>query len=363
MSKSTIFEAMRLLFYPLALIYAIISSLRNLFFKIGLLSERSFHLPIIGVGNLSTGGTGKSPHVLYLSALLNNEKQVAVLSRGYGRRSKGYREINVGDSVRVAGDEPLQYKTLMPHLLVAVCENRAEGIEQLLSHHHPSLIFLDDSFQHRYVKPGLNLMLTDFNSLFYNDHILPAGNLREIRSGAKRADAVIVSKTNALPNLVEFEKIDKHIRRYGVKNVFFSYMRYCEFMDSVNGVQMKLSELKHKKVMVVAGIAKPQPFIDFIQFHAGEVKTELYGDHHAFTAGDLNRLTKNFDMFTADQTEGAVIITTRKDFMRLNSPELAHLLKRLPVMILDIEICFHTFGQQAFDHYILNYVKKNSRIR
>ncbi|HQK98036.1 MAG TPA: tetraacyldisaccharide 4'-kinase [Bacteroidia bacterium] len=363
MSKSSIFEAMRILFYPLALVYAIITSLRNLFFNVGLLRERSFPLPIIGVGNLSTGGTGKSPHVIYLAALLKDDKKVAVLSRGYGRRSKGYREVNVADSVGLTGDEPLQYKTLYPELTVAVCEKRVDGIEMLMKEKHPEVILLDDSFQHRYVKPGLNLMLTDYNDLFYNDHILPAGNLREVRRGVKRADAVIVSKTNPLPNLQEFEKIDRKIRRYGVQEVFFSYMRYREYVESGNGERMALSELKNKKVMVVAGIANPQPLIDFLQMHSDKVEIEKYGDHHAFTAGDLTALTKKFDMFAAARKEGAVIITTRKDYMRLNSAELAHLLKRLPVVILDIEICFHTFGQQKFDHYILNYVKKNSGIR
>jgi tetraacyldisaccharide 4'-kinase len=303
------------------------------------------------VGNLSTGGTGKSPHVIYLASLLKDERKVAVLSRGYGRRSKGYREVKVADSVGLTGDEPLQYKTLFPELTVAVCEKRVDGIEMLMKEKYPEVILLDDSFQHRYVKPGLNLMLTDYNDLFYNDHILPAGNLREMRRGVKRADAVIVSKTNPLSNLQEFEKIDRKIRSYGVHEVFFSYMRYREYVE------------KNKKVMVVAGIANPQPLIDFLQMHSEEVVIEKYGDHHAFTAGDLTALTKKFDMFAAAQKADAVIITTRKDYMRLNSAELAHLLKRLPVMILDIEICFHTFGQQKFDHYILNYVKKNSGIR
>jgi len=363
LSKSPIFEPMRILFYPLALIYSFVTLLRNLFFSLGLLRERSFPLPIIGVGNLSTGGTGKSPHVLYLAALLKDSQSIAVLSRGYGRRTKGYREVKVDDSVGLTGDEPLQYKTLIPELTVAVCEKRVDGIEQLISEHHPSLILLDDSFQHRYVKPGLNLMITDFNALFYNDFVLPAGNLRESKRGVKRADAVIVSKTNALPDLLEFEKIDRKIRSYGIQNVFFSYMRYREYVESGAGERLALTELKNKKAMIVAGIAKPQPFIEFINSHSKEVATEIFGDHHAFTAGDLTALTKKFDMFAADQKAEAVIITTRKDFMRLNTPELAHLLKRLPVMILDIEICFHTFGQEKFDHYILNYVKKNSGIR
>lgn len=354
---------MRLLFYPLALIYAIVTALRNLFFDIGLLRERSFPLPIIGVGNLSTGGTGKSPHVLYLAALLKEHSKIAVLSRGYGRRSKGYRDVNVADSVGLTGDEPLQYKNLMPEITVAVCESRVEGAERLISKQHPSLILLDDSFQHRYIKPGLNLMITDFNALFYDDHVLPAGNLRECRRGVKRADAVIVSKTSPLPDLSAFEIIDRKIRSYGIHEVFFSYIRYREYIESGSGAKLRVQDLKNRKVMVVAGIAKPAPLISFVKAHAGEVLTELYSDHHAFTAGDLTALTKKFNMFAAAQNEEALIITTRKDYMRLNSPELAHLLKRLPVMILDIEVCFHTFGQQKFDHYILNYVKKNSGIR
>lgn len=354
---------MRKLLLPLSLIYGLITTLRNIFFDIGILKSKSFKLPIIGVGNLSVGGTGKSPHVLYIANLLKETRRLAILSRGYGRVSKGYKSVDVNDFAREVGDEPLQYKHQLKEVKVAVCEKRVLGVESILHESRDTnLIILDDSFQHRYLKPSLNLLITDFNSLFYNDFVIPAGNLRERRIGVKRANAVIVSKTPSVFEIEKCNQIFERIKKYGVSNIFFSYMHYRDELTFISGGSVKLDQIKDYAVFLVAGIANPQPLIDFVSERCNKVESQLFKDHHSFTVGDMIHLKKKFDKFADQQTGEKIILTTRKDAMRLMIPELLVLIKDLPIAIIDIEVKFHSYGSKTFDQYIQNYVKTYSGV-
>lgn len=354
---------MHKLLFPLSFLYGFVTTLRNLLFDAGILKSTNYKIPIIGIGNLSTGGTGKSPHVLYIANLFNGSKNVAILSRGYGRTSKGYKNVEINDSSRDVGDEPLQYKHQLNDVKVAVCEKRVDGINLILQESiNTNLIILDDSFQHRYVNPGLNLLITDINSLFYNDFLLPSGNLRERRSGVKRANAVIVSKTSPSLEKDECNKIANRIKLYGVSTVFFSYMHYREELSFISGGSINLNQISDYLVLIIAGIAKPQPMIDFVSGKCSDVSTELFKDHHAFTVGDVIHLKKKFDKFASGKSDKKIILTTRKDAMRLITPELLVLIKDLPIAIIDIEVKFHSYGSITFDQYIQNYVKTNSGI-
>jgi tetraacyldisaccharide 4'-kinase len=354
---------MRKLLMPLSFIYGIITTIRNILFDVGILKSKSFEFPIIGVGNLSMGGTGKSPHVLYIANLFKDNSKLAILSRGYGRKSKGYKNVEINDSAREVGDEPLQYKQQLNEVKVAVCEKRVEGVELILKESiGTNLILLDDAFQHRYLKPTLNLLITDINSLFYDDFVIPAGNLRERKIGVKRAHAVIVSKTPLNFEVKQRNQITERIKRYGIENIFFSYMHYREELTFVAGGSVNLDQIKEYAVFLVAGIAKPQPLIDFVSGNSKRLEFELFKDHHAFTVGDIIHLKKKFDKFAAKQAGKKIILTTRKDAVRLMIPELLVLIKDLPIAIIDIEVKFHSYGSITFDRYIQNYVKTYSGI-
>ncbi len=332
----------RKLLFPFAILYGFITSLRNYLFDTGILKSYAFDIPIIAVGNLSVGGTGKTPQVEYLIRLLSLKYQVATLSRGYKRQSEGFILADANCNATTLGDEPFQYFTKFPNIQVAVDADRKNGIEQLLyQKQKPEIILLDDAYQHRKVKAGFYILLTSYDELFCNDFMLPTGNLRESRNGAKRANLIIVTKCPPHISQLEQEKIKQQI---GVEvPLFFSFIDYDEQVYNKKE-SLPVNQVKSVAKLLVAGIAKPKPFFDYLHTENDVVMT--FADHHHFSEIDLLNI-KN-------KAEGKIIVTTEKDFVRLEAEILAAQLYYLP-----IKSKFVT-NQDAFDQIILNYVGTRS---
>jgi tetraacyldisaccharide 4'-kinase len=304
---------LRYLFFPFSIVYGIIISIRNFLFDIGIFTSYTFDIPILAVGNLSVGGTGKTPQIEYLIRLLSPNYKIATLSRGYKRTSKGFILADSNSNAEILGDEPFQIYQKFPSIKVAVDANRKNGIEQLLQlPDKPDVILLDDAFQHRKVKASFYILLTAYGDLFCDDCMLPTGNLRESKNGAQRADLFIITKCpRDLPNS-EQEKIKNKI---GVaKPIFFSFIDYEAFV--FNETESKsVAEIKNTEKLLLAGIAKPEPFFAYLRSKNNEQM--VFPDHHHFTESDLNEI-KN-------KAKNKLIITTEKDFVRLKNQNLKSL--------------------------------------
>jgi tetraacyldisaccharide 4'-kinase len=300
----------RRILWPFSLIYALFVSVRNFLYDKGLFSELIIPGKAICVGNLSTGGTGKTPHVAFLADYLLNHFETTILSRGYGRKSKGFKVVSSSDSSADVGDEPLLYAQRFDGKVhVTVCEKRVTGIQEIQKR-YPSnkLIILDDAFQHRAVKAGFSILLTQFNKPYFKDFILPAGNLREPISGRKRADVIIVTKCPESVSSEEQIHFKKELK-FPEESIFFSrivYGNWTCFGKPVASV---------KRVLLVTGIADPEP----LQHHFKknhDVSLIKFNDHHDFTAYEIQEIHQKFDTFASEQM---VILTTEKDYMRLIS--------------------------------------------
>jgi tetraacyldisaccharide 4'-kinase len=331
----------RFLLFPFTVIYTIITSVRNFLFDVGLLKSTSFEKPVIVVGNLSIGGTGKTPQIEYLIRVLK-EYKLAVLSRGYGRETKGF--LLADDSKRAIdiGDEPLQFYKKFKNSIVAVDEDRVHGIQQLDT---AAVILLDDAFQHRRVKAGFYIVLTKYNELFSNDFVLPVGNLRERRVGVRRANAVVITKC---PNTIALE--DQHetaqlIRRYFNGPIFFSTIQYSDVLLNKNKEQIQTSSLSNYDVLLVTGIANPTPMLEYLSGINCKYTHVNFSDHHQFTEKEINGLQQQFETL---QSNHKIIVTTEKDFVRLSD-------KLDEVYYLAIETSFVN-RKQEFDDLITNYV-------
>jgi tetraacyldisaccharide 4'-kinase len=343
---------------PVSIVYWIITSLRNLFYSIGWLKSQSFKLPVICVGNISTGGTGKSPMVEYLVKLLQSQNvNSAVLSRGYKRKTSGFVLADENTNAAELGDEPAQFHRKFPKITVAVCESRVEGVEKLIEL-KPSLqsIILDDAFQHRSIKPGFSLMLTEFARPYFSDIILPSGNLRECRLGAKRADVIIVTKSPV--HLEEKTKLAylQKIKPSQTQTVLFSHIVYGELICIFNNTNFKGEKLKNTEVLLFTGISNPQPLKDYFQQSAAGIQLLRFPDHHSFTEADLLMISKKFRNIAQ---ENKIIVCTEKDYVRLiNSPVLS-VFSDLPVFYQSMESRFSTEDQSKFEKIIIDYVRKN----
>ena len=343
---------LRLLLYPFSLLYGSILKLRNYLYSVGVFSSRKFDVPVICIGNLALGGAGKSPMAEYLIRLLSGDLRVAVLSRGYGRRTKGFRFVSVGDSSADSGDEPLQFKKKFPGLTVAVCEKRVVGIERLQEEH--DLVILDDAYQHRAVDAGLKLLLFDYTRLNEPLVVLPAGNLREPFSGRARADAIILTKTEADLSEREREKAIKRVKPLAGQQVLFSYLKYGRLIPLFDGEAAELADLRRDtKVYLLTGIANPKPLHRKISSSGFAVKHYDYPDHHPFSPKNISKLAEDF---RRDKTLNKIIITTEKDIQRLMAQGLREILEDLPVFYLPVEAEFHESDKERFDLLIKNYV-------
>ncbi len=309
--------------YPVSWLYGVVVIIRNKLFDWGVFQSKSFNVPIISVGNLTVGGTGKTPHTEYLIKLLYDKYQVAVLSRGYKRRTKGYVLANPQSTVKTIGDEPYQMYTKFPSVTLAVDENRCHGIEKLLALKEPTIdiVLLDDAFQHRYVKPGLSILLTDYHRLFCDDTLLPAGRLREPISGKNRAQIVIVTKCPQDIKPIDYNIIIKRLNLYPYQQLFFSSFRYGNLQPvfqqkirrtatntvSVNK-EIPLTSLTDTEVLLVTGIASPAPILERLEGYAKQTETLSFSDHHDFTHKDMQQIKERFKRLS---DKNRLIITCR----------------------------------------------------
>ena len=336
---------LRKIVFPLALLFKGITSFRNFLYDKGIFKSYSFDLPVIVVGNLSVGGTGKTPQIEYLIRLLSDKYKIATLSRGYKRKSKGFILADANVNASIIGDEPFQFYSKFPNIQVAVDANRKNGIEQLLSQtSKPEVILLDDAFQHRKVKAGFYILLTSYNELYSDDFQLPTGNLRENRGGAKRANVIIVTKCPSDLSNDEQLKIRKKLAILETQELYFTTIAYDEFVYSENE-KRKVSEIQNVDKLLLAGIAKPQSF--FAHLHNNNEECLNCTDHYHFKEKDILEII--------NKANSNIIITTEKDFVRLKG--------RIPkdqLFYLPIQSKF-LFEGENFDKTILNYVEFSSR--
>ena len=333
---------------------------RNLLYDLKIMHSESFIVPVISVGNLSFGGSGKTPHIEYLIRLLSTSFLTATLSRGYRREGNGFVLASRRSNIKYIGDEPLQYVRKFHTIKVAVDENRARGIRKLLEK-FPGLgvILMDDGFQHRRVRPGISILLTDYHHLYTEDRVVPSGRLREFRSGAKRADIIIVTKTSKVFSPITRRRIIDEIRPGPSQHLFFSYIVY---RSPVSFHDEDVPDLLQKptNILLFTGIADDYPLQEEVRRRCSFLTVMKFPDHHKYTMKDLENIRKRFDDLP---TRKKIIITTEKDMMRLKNPEMSNFLKNLPLFYLPIEINLHEKDKQIFDKLILDYVGQNQRNR
>ncbi len=337
------FRAMNILrkiLFPFSILYGLITSFRNFLYDKEIFKSYSFDLPIIAVGNLSVGGTGKTPQIEYLIRLLSDTYKIATLSRGYKRKSEGFILADATATAEILGDEPYQFYKKFPNIHVAVDADRKNGIFNLLYEEVTTdVILLDDAFQHRKVKAGFYILLTAYNDLYADDYILPTGNLRESRSGANRADIVIVTKCPATLSLDEQKSIQKKLKLTEKQKLYFTYIEYDTAVYSEEK-QLKVSDIKNVDKLLLAGIAKPEPFFKHLKKENDEVL--VFPDHHHFSEKDILEIKT--------KAQNNIIITTEKDYVRLKGQ-----LPKEQLFYLPIKSSFLS-NSENFDTTILNYV-------
>ena len=336
------------LLYPIAILYGAIVWLRNKLYDAGFISSIQFSVPVISVGNLSTGGTGKTPHIEYLIRLLQYEYRVATMSRGYKRKTTGFYLANAGTDARMIGDEPMQlFERFRNRFVIGVCEDRVYGAKKIIEDMDLQVLLLDDSYQHRAINPGMNLLLTDYNDPYFKDFILPAGDLRESRHGMSRADIIIVTKC---PDDLTEEKKQYYISRIRPQHyqkVFFSAISYDENIMGIDSI-MPVKNLDYYDVLLITGIANPSQLLKEISKYNKKVKHLQYKDHHNFTDDDIKKISSEYKKLG----EYKVILTTEKDYVRLKSFD--YLRNKIFYWPINVEID----KREEFNQIIQNYVRK-----
>lgn len=350
------FKHLRKLLVPFSLLYGIVVVFRNKFYDWGLFKSQSFEIPIISVGNLEVGGSGKTPMVEYLIKLLKNNFKLSTLSRGYGRQTKGFRWVKPNQDATLAGDEPLQISRKFPEVSVAVCEDRVFGIQQIEKDHQ--LILMDDAYQHRAVKPGLSILLFDYHQIKKTRFLLPAGNYREAFSGRKRADILIVTKCPQSLGQSAQKELEQLISPYQHQSLFFSSIKYAEELQNILNGQLFPTQSIHKDwtVLLLTGIAKPQPLIHQIKKHTPQIIHHSYPDHHQFSEKNILKLVADFENIKSAKK---IIITTEKDAVRLKTDKFAPILNSLPIYQWQIAIDFLNDTQNEFNTLIKEYAPSN----
>ena len=345
---------------PLSWFYGLGVRFRNTLFETGFLKSRSFSIPVISVGNITVGGTGKTPHVEYLIRLLQDHSRVAVLSRGYKRKSHGFQIANESSTARTIGDEPFQMKQKFPKVIVAVDKNRVHGIEALNQKYQDiDVILLDDAFQHRYVKPGINILLVDYHRLIIYDTLLPAGRLREPLTGKNRADMVIITKCPKDLKPMEYRVITKAMDLYPYQQIFFTTLEYGELtpLFKKEAPTVNLDKLKDHNLLLLTGIASPRQMKEDLTPVVSKLSMLSFPDHHAFSQKDIEQISSEFAKLPSPKC----IITTEKDAARFIGLEgLSNEIKE-NIYILPVRIKFMLNQEEKFNENIIGYVRKNSR--
>ncbi|MEI7801552.1 MAG: tetraacyldisaccharide 4'-kinase [Bacteroidota bacterium] len=344
----------KIILFPFSVLYAFGTSVRNFLFDRKLNRSIEFDLPVIGVGNLAIGGQGKTPMVEYLIELSKEFFKTGVLSRGYGRKTKGFLKVELTTVTSDCGDEPLQVKQKFPEAMVCVCEDRATGIPLMIGEDELDLILLDDAFQHRWVKPGLNILLSDFNAPFFNDLPLPAGNLRESRNGYRRADLIVFTRCTEFPDEIIRKNYLKKIPVINESKVFFAGLEYGEphLFFSKEKLQQKLIDFK--KVLLVCGIAQPKYLMNYLHERKIHFEALLFSDHHEFTPHDFRKIVSEYEKLN---DESAIILTTEKDAVRLMKFKDESLLLKERLFALPIKMKFQPEEKIRFDKIIFDFVR------
>ena len=356
------------LLFPLTMWYAVGVRFRNMFYALGFKKQEAPHITTIGVGNLSTGGSGKTPHVEYLLRLLADRYPTAMLSRGYKRKSKGYLLDDGSHDPALLGDEPAMIARKFPQVQVAVCEKRVEGVRRLMTAPEnldnpensesqespetpstPQLIILDDVFQHRAIKPSINILLTEYSHPYFNDHILPYGDLREFKKARFRANIVIVTKCPAKLNPIEKHNILRELKLQNYQRIFFSYLKYGD-LQTLGGSNISVDLRRADNILCITGIAHPEPLLAELRQYT-KVQHLPFADHHDFTSGDIARIKETFATLPGSNN---LIITTEKDAIRLRGK-----IDSLPVYILPVTVAFHKENDKDFDTLIESSVREN----
>jgi tetraacyldisaccharide 4'-kinase len=345
---------LRLLLWPFSLLYGFIIILRNKAYDWGILKSEGFDIPIIVVGNLAVGGAGKSPMTEYLIRMFEHIHKVATLSRGYGRKTKGFLLVEKNDDPIKVGDEPLQFKRKYPKITVAVCEDRVEGVKKLKM--DQDLIILDDAFQHRGLKPGFSILLLEYKSLFQPKFLLPAGDFRDTFNQRKRAHIIVISKSPESLSANEKEQALKHVKASSNQKVLFSYLRYGQpywlNRDKDNTEKSEEDINKNDVILVVTGIANPSLLVDYLKSQAKEIYLLKYPDHHHYTKRDIKNISAKFELISDPNKR---IVTTEKDAQRLKINSLSNLIYPLPILVLPIETAFSAPDQEILSEDIYNY--------
>lgn len=346
---------LKILLYPFSLLYGLVMWVRNRFYDKGLLTAVEFDLPTIAAGNLSVGGTGKTPHVEYLIRLLKDQFKVATLSRGYNRRTSGYLLADEHSTAADIGDEPMQFHEKFPDIKVCVGEERMLAIPQLLGDEPDTqVVLLDDAFQHRSIKPGMNILITDYSRLFTRDHVVPFGRLREGRQGYERANCIIVSKCPPDMSLAEKQALEKEINPLPHQRLFFTTLQYGALYDMIT--QQPVNVQASATVLLACGIARPEPLLDALKKRYAQVFLLSFPDHYYYSEKDIANIKKELNDLPGTEK---VVITTEKDAVRL------HLLKQqlaeqnLQLTVMPVEISF-LFGEaDSFNNFIFDYVVRH----
>ena len=348
--NAPLLRSIRILLFPFSIVYGLAVWIRNRLFDTNILKSASFNLPIICVGNLSAGGTGKSPLVEFLIRLLKNRWQIAVLSRGYKRKTKGYALAHATTTALEIGDEPMLFHIKFPEVAIAVGEQRIVAIPQLL-HDRPrtGAIILDDAFQHRSVQAGFNILLTDYSNLFTRDWFLPTGDLRDEKSSYRRAQVLIVTKCP--PDLSESEREDirKEIKPLAHHQLFFTAIRYGVPYHIISRRPKPLQQ--GMEVLLVSGIANPGPLKNYLQDAVDAYYEITYRDHHIYSIDDWREIKKRYENIAAGKK---IILTTEKDAVRLT--KFAQELQEFPVYVLPIDIQFLFNQEQSFTDLIIKFI-------
>ena len=346
---------------PFSWLYGAVTKMRNILFEMGVLKTRAFRIPIISVGNITVGGTGKTPHVEYLVRLLKDQFHVAVLSRGYMRKSRGFIKANEQTTMPEIGDEPYQMKQKFPGVTIAVDRKRCHGID-MLTEQDPQLdvILLDDAFQHRYVKPGVNILLVDYHRLIIYDKLLPAGQLREPLDGKDRADIVIVTKCPKDLKPMEFRVVTKAMHLYPYQRLYFTTLEYADLQPLFQTGQKNvptLDNLQDSHVLLLTGIASPEQLLHDLSPLAPHLSPLTFADHHQFNKKDIQLVNDTFAALSSPK----LIITTEKDATRLNNVDGLSDEVKQNIYILPVRISFMQDQENTFNQQIRDYVRKNSR--
>lgn len=342
------------LFFPLSMLYGIVIYFRNRFYDFEWLSSKKHKATTIGVGNLRVGGTGKTPHVEYLVSVLSEVYNVAVLSRGYGRKTKGFRFVEINDRALEVGDEPLQMKSKFPEIPFAVCEDRNKGIERLEKEIKDlEIVILDDSFQHRALSLDLSVLLTSYSNPFFKDKIIPFGLLREHKNGYKRADYIIITKSPVIYSMGDRVDFESYIRPKKYQKVFFSHIDYKPLYALFE--KESTISLEGNKVILLTAIADNKPIVNYISEKTTIIDKLEYPDHYNFTNKDIDKLINRYN---SQKQEKAIIITTEKDSMRLRGFDQ---LMNLPIYVLPIALTITSSVSKSveFRDIILDDVRKN----